>query len=45
MSRTREEENNIGRAGGVREQCSRNHLGDLLPDELYVASAENSDQQ
>ena len=45
MSRTREQENNIGRAGGVREQCSRNHLGDLLPDELHIASVENSDQQ
>ena len=45
MSLTTEEENNIGRAGGVREQCSRNHFGALLLDELHVASAENSDQQ
>ena len=45
MSRTREQENNNGRAGGVREQCSRNHLGDLVPDEMHVPLAENSDQQ
>ena len=40
MSRTTEEENNIGRAGGAREWCSA-----VLPDELHDASAANSDQQ